>query len=135
MTQLKVGQIWEYAGERGAPNRSISDRNEILHLTGPLTAVEIMAIDQCNPGGITYHPCLVVRDDSKIFTTALLDKDGHIIMIPKTFDEAITDGEWVLLMDVTGAGPMGVTCTKCKKDYPYANYVNNFECWACKNGF
>lgn len=29
----------------------------------------------------------------------------------------------------------GATCTKCKKDYPYADSSNDFICWSCDNGY
>lgn len=133
---IKVGQIWEFTGSRKARKRMISSKKEIFGLTSPLTIVEIVAINKSQPGGITYHACAVLRDDSKLLDSALTDNDGNVIMIPDMFDEAIADGSWHLIMDSTAtASKMGATCTKCKKDYPYANYVDDFKCWSCTNGF
>ena len=134
--KLKVGQIWEYAGQNGAPKRTILDRNDILLLTGPLTAIEIMALDRPKSHGSgLYHPCSILRDDTKLFTTALLDDDGHLILLPEIFEEAIKKGEWTLLMGVAEAPKSGATCIKCKQDYPYANYAPDFKCYGCRVGF
>lgn len=134
---IRVGQIWEFTGSHPAHKRKISSKKEVFQLTSPLTVIEIMTINKSKPNGIIYHACSLLRDDNTILTLALKDSDGHIIMIPDMFKEAIDDGEWFLILDSTGITKpkIGATCSQCKKDYPYADYADDFECWSCKNGF
>ena len=35
----------------------------------------------------------------------------------------------------TQAIPAGATCSRCGKDYPYADPIKGFMCWGCRNGY
>lgn len=134
--KLKVGQIWEYAGDRyKGYSRTVEDRDEIFELTGPMVAIEIVELNKMHPAGKKYHPCKVIRDDGNYLNLNIYDDNGLLIMLPGPFEQAIKEGQWTLLLDSKNTFEAGAMCIKCKQHYPYANPAPDFECWSCRNGF
>jgi len=134
---VKVGQIWEYAGVRYKKSpRIVSNRDEIKNLPGPILAIEILAVNQINNTGTftgkAYHPCKVVKNDSDYLDLCVFDDDGYLVMVSGIFERAIEEGQWTLLLDSNVAGAI---CIKCGQISPYATYSPNFKCWSCKHGY
>lgn len=79
----------------------------------------------------------------KYFNAECIESNTHLYIlgnifsfIPKQFVQCWTkESEKSTMVSETVATSMGATCVKCNKDYPYADFVVNFKCWSCKNGF
>ena len=132
---ITKGQIWEWNVLFGGilplfARKKIKSKKDIFDMTGPLTAVEIVSIFESYLGGF-YHGAVVLRDDSNYFDGALTDAKGHLILMADGFNESVQSNELVLLFD---APRIGVKCTKCNKDFPDTDYIEDFKCWGCRNG-
>ncbi|MDP2696404.1 MAG: hypothetical protein Q8O87_04140 [bacterium] len=128
---IKIGQIWKFNKILTVAARNmVADKKEVLLLTGPLTAIEIIGLNKQDID--IHHQCEIVRDDNKLLLEAARDCDKYIILLPDDFIKAIKINQWTLLVNPP---IVGTTCISCKRHYPYASHAIDFKCWGCRNGY
>ena len=133
---IKIGQIWEYnvflCGILQAIHPRYNSKKDILELTGPLTAIEIVTINNVASDGRKYHECDILRDDSAALNQ-FIDDSGLIRLDAVDLLKAIESNEWTILYEPKES-KCGATCSACKDFFPYADFSETFQCWKCRNG-
>ena len=123
MIDIKLGQLYSFHMDPKDPIISYvgkPNRDELIYQS--TIVMEVIRID----GAIFISP---IKDSTGWFTvgTEYISKQSDIIH----------SGNYRLIWDpvMISAVEYGIDCTKCKRNYPDAERVINFECWSCRNGF
>ena len=126
MSKIKVGQLYSFHKDPNEPNITLdeADRKDRMRLCG-----------------IVFQ---VTTVDGFIGVTPLKDRTGWFEIgqeyIAKERD-VLNSGNYRLIWDpdsktdTSSEIDHGINCSKCNKYFPDAAKINDFKCWACRNGF
>jgi hypothetical protein len=134
-SEVIVGQVWAYTGAHGYrdnPNHHLDAYEAIpLKKIGEKESIDFMEY-------VVEVIGLNVPTDQTVVMRVLKAEGGHWnYAAGEEYYETRKGflGDYDLLLHVFEAGDLTNTCTKCKKDYPYADPKVNFECWSRRNGY
>lgn len=71
----------------------------------------------------------MLSEGLKTYLTTGIDSNKDIDLALKNYDPQLSFN----FMAVAEEKRYGATCQSCKENYPYAEAVNSFTCWSCKN--
>ena len=113
----KTGQIWEtntsYPTSASYPDK-IKAKIEVLNYKKDKNGV--------------YFDGKCIESNSKLYTLGGVYEflPQFFVRVWSRYDENLIEPQSLNL---------GAQCTKCKKDYPYADSAIDFVCWSCTNGY